>query len=372
MTTVTEPLTVNPEQVAAALERVQTDNNLPEDAALTLRNEFGQFYTDIVMWRDKAATITDETDPLHQKMAREVRLKLRAARIDVERVRKALKEESLRRGKAIDGFANVLKYLCEPVEKRMDDIEKYAERMEAERIERMVQERTAELVATGNDPTAYNLAAMDDATFAMVLKNAKRIQAEVAETAAKAEADRIAQEEADRKERERIQQENERLRKEAAEREAAAKVERDRIEAERAKERAADAAKLRETEARLKREAAEREAVIRKEREAAAVKQREIEAQAAKLNAERKKVKAERAAAAKAEADRKAAEAAAKRKAERAPDKEKILAFARTILDIELPKVKTPAAHDAMIEISAKRDGFAVWIENQANALDTE
>jgi hypothetical protein len=49
-------------------------------------------------------------------------------------VRKSLKEESLKRGKAIDGYANVLKYLCEPIEDKLFEIEQYAERKEAARV----------------------------------------------------------------------------------------------------------------------------------------------------------------------------------------------------------------------------------------------
>ena len=50
-------------------------------------------------------------------MAREGRLFLAQKRIDVEKARKALKEQSLRKGQAIDAIAKFLTSLIEPTEK---------------------------------------------------------------------------------------------------------------------------------------------------------------------------------------------------------------------------------------------------------------
>ena len=74
------------------------------------------------------------------KLARVGRLFLMKKRTAIETVRKELKEQALREGKAIDGIANVLKALIIPIEeylKKQEDfvVLKEAARIEAERAE---------------------------------------------------------------------------------------------------------------------------------------------------------------------------------------------------------------------------------------------
>jgi len=316
---------LEPEVIGQQLAEVESKTGVNEDEALALRGQFADHYNSIVDLRGKVSMITDVEDPVQQKLAREIRLGLKDVRCNVERIRKTMKEESLRRGKAIDGFANVLKYLCEPVEEKLLDIEQYAERQEAARIAALVEDRCSKLECEGlttDDATAYNLAAMSEEMFESLLKMVQQDREQKAAVAAKAEQDRIAREKAEADERERIRKENEKLKKEAAEREA-----------ELAKERKA-------------KEAAE------------------------KATAEAKRKEDDRIAKEKAEADAKAkADRAAAAKAKRAPDREKVKQLVSTILDIELPKLTSPEGKDLMIEISQKRDGFACWIEKMAEVL---
>jgi len=359
-TIIVEP--IDPEKIGTELATVEKTSGISEDSAVALRDQFADFYNGIVEWREKAALVTKPDDPTHQKIAREVRLGMRRVRCDMENTRKSMKAESLARGKFIDGVAGILKLECDKVEEKMMAVEQYAERQEAARIAEIVRERTASLVGVEADPTAYNLAAMDDDTFRLVLDAARKRQAERIEAERRAEAERVAREQADR------------IAREKAEKEAAAA----RAEAERERKAREDV----EAEAERKRKVAEalRAAEILK----ANADARKAKAAAdAKLAAEREaREKAEREArdARKAEFDRIArekAEAAAREKAEReaaekaarAPDREKIMALVRVILDIELPKMTTDAGCDAMVEIGAKRDGFACWIENHAEAL---
>ncbi len=331
---------LEPEVVGQQLEAVEKSAGLAEDRALALRGEFAPFYNRIVEWREKAELVTKPEDETHQKIAREVRLGLRKVRCEVENTRKALKADSLARGKAIDGFANVLKYLCEPVEEKLLAVEQYAERQEAARIAALVQERIAALAAVEADPTAYNLGQMDDETFALVLAAAKKRQAERVEAERKAESDRIAQEKADADERERVRAENERLKKEAAEREAEAAKERARVDAER-----------------------------RKEREAAATKARELEAKAKAERDAREKVEREVAAAKAKEAARVKAEVEAKAKAERAPDKEKILAYADSLMSVLPTQCRNHDAAKIMNSVLRRTGEHVDWIKQQAEAL---
>jgi hypothetical protein len=344
---------LQPEIVKEQINAVIKTSGLAEDSALSLRGQFANYYGEIVTWREKASLVTKPEDQTHQKIAREVRLGLRKIRCEVENVRKALKAESLARGKAIDGFANVLKYLCEPVEEQLAAVEQYAERQEAARIAALVQDRTAALVAVEADPTAYNLGAMDEDTFRLVLAAAEKRRADRIETDRKAEADRVAREQADRIAREKAEKEAaearaevDRVLKEAAQKEAKAKAAREAAEATaRAEKAKADAKFAKEREAREK---AEREAAEAKHKEQA-------------------RVAAETAAvAAKVWAEREAAE-----KAARAPDKAKVLAFAATVrgLIVDIPEGKTAAGKTAFDAIEDKCEAFASWIEKQAESL---
>lgn len=359
-----EIMPVNPDDVARQLAVVQREAKMDDDNALAIRSNFSEFYDNIVALRAQAATITDPTATGAQKIARTVRLEIKKNRCAVENERKALKAESLARGKFIDGVAGYIStVLCEPVEERLEAIEKHAERMEAARIAAMIETRKARLTAEGVDPAPYNLAAMDDETFVIILNNAKRAKAEKEEAARRAEAERVAREQAEREEAERIRQENERLKAEAAAREEAARVERERaaaelarVEAEAKEQREAAEAQAKADRAeaeRKQRESEERERIIK---EAAARDMRiqresreraEREAAAARAEAKRiadehrareqARVEAERAAEAKRIADEQASAA----RAAAAPDKEKLIAFVAMLSEIELPAMSS-------------------------------
>ena len=331
---------LNPEVVGAELVKVEQSSGLAADDALSLRGNFSSYYDEIVQWREKTALITQPDDETHQKIAREVRLGLRKVRCEIENVRKKLKADSLAKGKAIDGFANVLKYLTEPIEEKLLEIEQYAERKEAARIAALISERTRALVDAGGDPSAYNLGNMNEETFGIVIASAKKAKAEANAAAEKAEADRIAREEAEAAERERIRKENAKLKKEAAAAEAKAAAERAKIEAERYKERKQAEARQRELEAKA---TAEREAREKAEAEAAAVRA-----------AERAKIEAE---------------AEARAAAERAPDKQKIITFIDSVERCKTPIMMTIAGREAMSNIKGIRQKFLDFCRHQVESL---
>ena len=148
---------LKPEIVKSELTKVEKSAGVSDDTALVLRDQFRGFYIEIAEWRQKARMVTKPEDATHQKIARDVRLGLRKVRCEIENARKALKADSLARGKAIDGFANVLKYLCEPIEEKLLAVEQYAERQEAARISAIVAERSRAIANEEADPTAYNI-----------------------------------------------------------------------------------------------------------------------------------------------------------------------------------------------------------------------
>lgn len=284
------------------LSRVALENGLAPTSAAALIAAYRPHFDEAhpLIEEARGITVTDATQVTAIKAARRVRLALREVRVAAEKTRKALKEDSLRTGKAIDGMNAVLKLAIEPEENRLEECEKFAERAEAARQERLRVERSDQLVALGADARQYvGLGQMPDEQWKACLHGAK-LAKEEREKAAEAERIRVAAETA---ERDRLRVENERLRKEQAEKDAQARKEREAIEAK----------------ARAEREAAE--AVARQEREA------------------REKLEREAAAKRADEAKKAAAEAEAKRRAELAPDADKLRALAKLVRSIEMPAV---------------------------------
>jgi DNA polymerase III gamma/tau subunit len=314
---------LDPELVGRELTKIDTEAKLAPEEAQKLGDRFGAYYHEIVRLRKIAASLRNpDTDA---KLARETRLSLKRIRCDVEILRKTLKDGVIRAGKAIDGYANVIKYECEPAEEALESIEKYAERKEAARIAAIVQDRTMMLVELGADPQAYNLGLMDENTWLVVLQSAKDAKADREEKARKEEADRIAKVEADRIAREKAEQE-------AAEARKIAEDERKKRE---------------DAEAKARADKAKADAELRKERDARA--KAELEAMTAKRK-EQERIAAEKAAADKAAQE--AIELEAKKEA--APDMDKIHAYMAAIESIPVPTMTTDRGKNIMGYLQGK------------------
>lgn len=345
-----------------------------------------------------AEAVTDATRVTEIKAATVLRLQLKAVRVKGDKLREALKADALRRGNAVQGVFNVLKYMIEPVEEALMNAEKTAERAEAARKEALKTEREAALKPYGVDPKFYALADMPQADFDQLLGGTKQIHEAKIAAVAKAEADRIAKEKADAEERERVRVENERLKKEAAEAEAALKAERERVAKEAAEKEAALAAER----ARVAEEQAKTAEIARKEREAIEAKaeqERKEAAEAARQESlrqqalrevERQKAEAEKAAlAAKADKERIAREkleaekAAAMAEIERvaaeklmaiqraasAPDKEKLRAFAEQLWGMKLPELTTEGGKAVLGVLESQHIKYVSWVTKQGEAL---
>lgn len=281
----------------------------------------------------KTLVVTSADQIPIMRMAREGRLFLKAKRVDIEKTRKELKEQSLREGKTIDGIANVLKGLIEPTEEYLERQEKFVEIREEERRAGLKAARIPELTVLGLVPEFYDLANMSEEAYAEVIKSAKDAIAAKEEAERKAEQERIERE----AEEKRIRQENERLRKEAEETERRNREAWAKAEAERKRVAA-------EAEAKFK---AEREA---REREAAKLK-KEADEKLRKEREEREKLASQLKAKAEAEAKEKKRIADEEKKAKRAPDKEKLLSLGKRIVTIELPEVKSEEAGEILQEV---------------------
>ncbi len=288
------------------------------------------------------------------KIAKRLRLDIGKIRIQADKKHKELKAEALRTGRAIDGIRNILKFAVTDKEEKLKEIETHFERIEAERIAIIGKQREVELSEYDVEFYPSEIATMAEEVWNNYKSGVKLNYEAVKEAERKAEADRLAAEEAERAENERIRKENERLQKEAEERERKIQAENRRKEKALEKERAEVAA--REEKARLEAEEIQRQKdeEIRKEREAR--EKLEAEAEAFRLE-EIEMIRAEEARKAQIEAERKRAEI----KAANAPDKEKL----QTISDNILSKLDIFTSEEAK---TAMRDAAQVLFE-AANRL---
>ena len=158
-----------------------------------IKEKFQDFTQSIEEWSEKAKAIvvTDETQKEIMSEAREGRLLLKAKRIEVEKVRKSLKEQSLSEGRLIDSVAKYLTSLIEPAEKHLELQEKFVEIQEQNKRIKIKAERTLLLQPYLEviDPNSIQLDLITEEAFATILNGAK-----VSLENKKAEALRLQQE----------------------------------------------------------------------------------------------------------------------------------------------------------------------------------
>lgn len=387
------------------LTRIIKDAKLEPDSEKLVLTTFSPLMLRVQEWSVKVDSLIPqgrEPTKSEHKVISDTRKTLTKLRTSAEKERKRLKADALSFGKTVDSANNRLLELVEPLEEKLRAAEEYAERQEAARKAELLATRTAELTALNVVPTLYNLAEMPEDVYNGLLASSKTAFENAKIAAKKAEEDRIAREKAEAEERERIRQDNERLRREAVERERVAAEERAKAEKER-KEAEEIARKQREeieAKARAEREAAE--AVLAAERAKAEAARKIAEEQARKereriaaenakkLAAEREQArKIQEAAAAALAAERKKAEdaaAEAKRlqeaeaarlaqiEAEKAallaaPDREKVLIFAESIKALPIPHLTTPKGAALQVLITQQTEKFVAWLVKEAGKL---
>ena len=172
------------------LQEIIMSSNLEDKEVDLLRNKFSSYEEIASEWEVKAKTIIvsrrDQTTEM--EMAKTAAKKFQEMRLAVEEARKSLKEQSLRKGQAIDALAKYLQSLIAPIEKHL--------------------------------LTQANFIKLEDERIA---------KEKEMEELKKAEDEKIALEKKQREEQERIKLENEKLKAEMKEKEAL--IEKERIEA---------------------------------------------------------------------------------------------------------------------------------------------
>ena len=241
-------------ETAGTTEVQEYDSGLSVEKHNTLANTFNPFMVsvqELVAAADQVE-VASADDTKAMARAREVRLSLKKIRVDVEHARKELKDSSLREGKAIDGMANIIKFVIVPVEEKLQEQEDFVRVQEAKRIADLVEAREGRLAEAGADPSVYVLDALTDEAFETLLQgviSAKEIEKKAAEDEAKRlederlERKRLEKENADlkRAEEERVAKEKAKAEAEEKERQAQIQSEKD---AEQARLNAPDKEKL--------------------------------------------------------------------------------------------------------------------------------
>lgn len=336
-------------------------------------------------------TINGLEDKIGYQRVREARIFVKTKRVEVEKTRKELKEESLRYGRMVDGEAKRITSLLEPIELHLEGQEKQVDE-EKERIRLAKEEekrsrfnaRVQKLSAYSDVFDALKLMEISDDEFEIELKNARdsymAAQAQAEEEARLLkEVERQKSEEAARLQKEADEKraaEDARLRKIAQEQEAErarlAEIER----AQREKERVIrEEQERKEAALKAEREAieAEKRAIEETKRKEESEKKRQVELEAARKEAEEKarfelerKMKLE--AEAKAERERLDA-LEEERKESLRPDREKLIEYAFNIAKIPPPQLSNPVAINFLNEVVEKLRPIISSIKKRANSL---
>jgi colicin import membrane protein len=265
------------------LVKVVETSGVEPQTATTLKESFLPFFEQAEEWKRKAEAlvVTDATQVHDMKMARTARLALKEIRVNADKKRKELKEDSLRYGKAVQGVYNVIEFLIAPIEKHLQEQEDFVAIAEAKRKAELKASREmeiqpfAEFVALG-----LNFGEMTDEDYAKTLNGAKlQLQAKI-EAEQKSEAEKIAKEKAEAEERERIRIENERLKAEAEAKERQLAEERAKAEAERKAIEEKARKEKEEAEKKAQVERAKQDAILKAEREAKEKLEAELKAKA--------------------------------------------------------------------------------------------
>ena len=297
--------------------------------------------------------VTDGEDPDQREHARVYRLKIKASRTSVEATRKDLKAEALRYGKAVDGMANVIKFIAQQEEERLEQIEKHEELKEQARKNALAADRREQLTTLGAPESTLDLGSMPDADWELILEGARLSKQRKEEEERKAEEARVAQAKAEAEERERLRKEAEKAKaKLAAEREAQAKAQAEA--AAKAKAEAAAKAKVQAERLQSVRAVDPKTNVTGIDFASMSSEHfQEFLSKTEKNRKDREKLKAAQAKAKELEKQRKAeAEEARKAVAERiaeeeakakAPDKEKLQRYFDDLAATPVPSLETPA-----------------------------
>ncbi len=337
------------------LTTILKESGIEQTQAQPLINKFGTFYTDAIKLtaQSKGIVIKDISQVDEMKKSREFRLSLKRIRTDADKIRVEMKEPFLRGANAVQAAFNGIENITREEERRLEDQEKFVERLEKEKKNRVEAERVSKLLKYDSQAENYSLHPdlMSEETFNNLFENSRLAFEAKKKAEEEAEKQRLAEEKAEFERQKAIRIENEKLKAEADKREKELTIEREKIrkeneirEAELAKERAEQREKL---EAEQKKQIALQNE-LRLQKEAQAQKE------------------AERLA--KIESDKKAIEEANRKKL-LAPDKEKLLELALMFDSLQLPAVSSKEAMSVIRATEEMVGKVSNYIREKAKTL---
>lgn len=244
------------------------ESGLNDERKLALKGSFDDFIYIAQEWESKAKEIhvTDSSQKDLMKMAKEGRLLLRQKRLDIENLRKTIKEQPLRECQAIDSVAKAFKDLITPIEDYLKEQEEFEKRENEAKLNQLINERGEALKQYGVDVQYLDLGNMPEPMFEMLLSSSKITHEQKIKEEKQAEERSLAQQESVRIIIEQQRLENERLNKLAQEQEERLQEERAKADAEAKKIREEYEAKKRELEAKQKAELEEQRKLAEQER----------------------------------------------------------------------------------------------------------
>jgi hypothetical protein len=324
---------------------IAQESGLEKSKTEVLLTKFSSYFNEAkqLVKVGKEIVVTDENDLEGMAKAREIRRQLQDIRTKgVEPTRKALKEQSLREGRAIDGIANVIKALIVTEEERLMAQEKFAERLQAERDNKIEAERHNQLSKYVDDSEIYSLhpSNLTDEAFEKLLGNSKLAYEAQKKAEQEAEAERIENE---KKEKIFNERKFELVKYSDFIELAELTIETTEQQFEKLKTSALTAYKKYQEEQEKIRKENEK---LQKEKEKAEAERLKAEQELAKQReAQELKERQER----EAQEAKKRAEEELERKSLLAPDKQKLLEFAKQIQSTTAPAVKSKEA-DMILE----------------------
>ena len=143
-------------------------------------------------------------EPQTAKLAKDLRLKYVKVRTGTAEIHKAQKAFFLNGGRFVDGWKNAQLFASQGKEESLERIEKHAENLERERLEKLQSLRAALLAEYVENASELSLSGMKQDVFEAYLSTKKQQYEDRKAAEAKAEADRIAAEKAAKLEAEKL------------------------------------------------------------------------------------------------------------------------------------------------------------------------
>lgn len=179
------------------LVQVIAESGVEATTAKNLQDSFLPFFNQAQEWAEKAKSIVVTSADQVQliKDARQARLMLKEIRVNADKARKLLKEDSLRYGRAVQGVYNVIEYLIVPIEQHLEKQENFVKIQEAEQKAKLKLQREDELrIYAQFVPFGIDLANMTDEDYQKVFSGAKLQYEAAIEEKERAEKERVDRE----------------------------------------------------------------------------------------------------------------------------------------------------------------------------------